>query len=223
MARDALIDVKEILVTVEALRRQKGLSRHQLSDSLGIPFDTFRRWFQNKGAKSPSKVHLSKLRAFVGKTTESRAQWDDLWKKIREWWRTQHRYSSLQELAEELGWTVDGLQACLRNEASPPRLVVERFAQLLNLHIPPGALSIGEAKRRSERLKALLIILAEELGWFRDGPPEVREVYRSELDPFDTGYVSSLLTMLFAEDKFRRWLELTTSRFNYFKNKGGQK
>jgi len=223
MVRDVLVDVKEILVSVETLRRQKGLSRHQLSDSLGIPFDTFRRWFQNKGAKTPSKVYLSKLLAFVGKTTESRAQWDDLWKKIREWWRTQHRYSSLQELAEELGWTVDGLRACLLGESSPPRLVVERFAQLLNLQIPPGALSIGEAKRRSERLKALLIILAEELAWFRDGPAEVREVYRSELDPFDTGYVSSLLTMLFAEDKFRRWLELTTSRFNYFKSKGSQK
>ncbi len=223
MTKGAGVDVNQILAAVEALRQQKGLSRHQLSDSLGISFNTFRAWFHKKGAKTPSSAHLSKLRAFVGKSTESRAKWDELWKKIREWWRTQHRYSSLEELAEELGWTVDGLRACLQSEYNPPRLVVERLAQLLNLQIPPGALSIGEAKRRSERLKTLLIILAEEIAWFRDGPTEVREVYRSELDPFDTGYVSSLLTMLFAEDKFRRWLELTTSRFNYFKNKGSQK
>lgn len=220
MAKTTLEGVKEILTAVEALRQQKRLSRHQLSNTLGIPFNTFRAWFHKKGAKTPSRAHLSKLRAFVSEGTQSLAQWDQLWKQIQEWWRTQHRYSSLQQLAEELGWTTDGLRACLQNESNPPRLVVEQLAQLLQLHTPPGALSTEEARRRSERLKAILTILAEELAWFRDGPAEVREVYRSELDPFDTGYLSSLLTMLFAEDKFRRWLQVTTNRFNYFKTKG---
>lgn len=220
MAKTSLERTREVLIAVEALRQQKGLSRHQLSDSLGIPFETFRRWFHKKGAKTPSKAHLSKLRVFVGESTQSRAQWDELWKKIQEWWRTQHRYSSFQQLAEELGWTTDGLRACLQNESTPPRLVVERFAQLLHLQTSPGPLSTEEARGRTQRLKALLTILAEELAWFRDGPAEAREIYRSELDPFDTGYVSSLLTMLYAEDKFRRWLEVTTNRFNYFKTKG---
>jgi hypothetical protein len=121
-------------------------------------------------------------------------------------------------LAEEVGWNVEDLRACLQNESKPPRLVVERLAQLLQLQVLPDARS-KEAGRRSERLKALLTILAEELAWFRDGPAEVRQVYRSELDPFDTGYVSSLLTMLYAEDKFLRWREVTTNRFNAFKTK----
>lgn len=213
-------EVKEILAAVETVRRQKGLSRHLVSDSIGIPFETFRKWFIEKGARTPSRVHVTKLRRFVGESTRSRAQWDDVWKKIREWWRGQHRYSSLQQLAEEVGWTVDDLRACLEDESSPPRLVVERLAQLLQLQSPPGVLPAKEARQRCERLKALLTILAEELAWFRDGPEAVRELYRSDLDQFDTGYVSSLLTMLFAEDKFRRWLEVTTNRFNYFRAKG---
>ena len=223
MAKSILEEAKEILAALEEVRQRKGLSRHQLSDSLGIPFETFRKWYYEKGAKTPSSAYLSKLRGFVEESTRSGAQWDDLWKKIQEWWRTQHRYSSLQQLAEEVGWTTDGLRACLESKSNPPRLVVEQLAQLSQLHIPRGVIFTEEATRRSERLKALLTILAEELAWFRDGPREVREVYRSELDQFDVGYVSSLLTMLFAEDKFRRWLEVTTNRFNYFKSKGGSR
>lgn len=221
MADVNLEEIKEILVAVENLRRQKRITRSQLSENLGIPFNTFRAWFHKKGAKTPSRAYLPKLRGFVQKATQSRTQWDELWKKIREWWHTQHRYSSLEQLAEEVGWTLNDLHACLQNESNPPRLVVERLAQLLQLQTPPGTFPAEEAKRRSERLKALLSIIAEELAWFRDGPVEVREVYRSELDQFDAGYVTSLLTMLFAEDKFRRWLEVTTNRFNYFKKGRG--
>lgn len=218
MAKTASKELNEVLSAVEALRQDNGLSRRQISDSLGIPYETFKRWFFKKGANAPSRAHLSKLRKVVEEKTQSRAQLDQLWKKIRERWRTQHRYSSVHQLAEDVGWTTDGLRACLQNEFKPPRLVVERLAQLLQLQIPPHALSVREARQRSERLKMVLSILADELAWFRDGPANVREVYRSQLDEFDVGYLSSLLTMLFAEDKFRRWLEVTTNRFNYFKS-----
>jgi len=59
--------------------------------------------------------------------------------------------------------------------------------------------------------------------WFRDGSKEARDILREELDLSDIGYISSLLTMLGDEDKFKRWLTLTTNRFNFFKKKGGQK
>jgi len=216
-------EVKEILADVEAVRQQRGLSKRQLANILGIPFNTLRAWFQNRGAKAPSNSHLTKLHALVDESTRSRAQWDEIWKRIREWWRVQHRYPSLQQLAEELGWTSEGLRACLENESKPPRLVVERLAQLLHIQTLPTIMPAEEALRRAERLKHLLIMLAEDLAWFRDGPAEFREVYRSELDPFDTGYVSSLLTMLFSEDKFHRWLEVTTNRFNYFRAKGNRR
>lgn len=78
-----------------------------------------------------------------------------------------------------------------------------------------------EARARATRVKVLLELLAEELGWFRDGSAESREVFRSRLDAFDAGYVSSLVTMLFDEDKFKRWLELSTNRPRLFKRASG--
>jgi len=219
MAKTYLEEVKETLTAIEEIRQNKGLSRRQVSDSLGIPFNTFRAWFHKRGAKTPSKPLFLKLRAFNEENKHSKEKWQELWDKIREWWRTQHKYSSLEELAGELGWTADGLRSCFQNESIPPRLVIEQLANLLKLQTPPDKLII-EAKRRLNRLKLFLILLEEELAWFRDSPSDVREIYRSELDQFDTGYLSSLITMLFAEDKFLRWLELTNNRFNFFKNKG---
>jgi len=220
MTKSTPQEVSKVLAAVEVLSLQKGLAKREVSNRLGIPFNTFRAWFQKNGAKSPSGTHLAKLRTFVEESSQSQEQWKGLWNKVRDWWRTQHRYSSLDELAEQLGWTTDGLRGCLENESDPPRLVVERLAQLLALDMPSAKVSREEAMRRLERLRALLTLVAEELAWFRDGPAEVREIYRSELNQFDTGYISSLLTMLSAEDKFQRWLEVTTNRFAYFKTKG---
>lgn len=75
------------------------------------------------------------------------------------------------------------------------------------------------ARCRAEKIKYLLLLLEDELRWFRDNGPDAREMFRRELDPFDIGYVSSLLTMLTEEDKFRRWLALTTARFQFFKKR----
>lgn len=221
MAENYLEEARDILKTIEEIRQNKNLSRHQISDKLGIPFNTFRAWF-HKRAKTPSKTLLPKLRTFIEENKKSKEKWQELWDKIREWWLTQHKYSSFEELAEELGWTADGLRLSFQNETIPPHLIVEQLANLLQLQTPPDKLII-ESRRRLNRLKLFLILLEEELAWFRDSPPEVREIFRSELDPFDTGYLSSLITMLFSEDKFLRWLELTNNRFNFFKNKGVHK
>ena len=77
-----------------------------------------------------------------------------------------------------------------------------------------------EAQRRTEKVKYLLLSLEQELRWFRDGSKEARDTFR-ELDSYDIGYISSLLTMLGEEDKFKRWLTFTTNKFQSFK--GGVK
>lgn len=84
------------------------------------------------------------------------------------------------------------------------------------------------AVERSEQLKNLLILLELHLQYFRDGLPEAREIYRREVDVYDVGYLTSLLEMLYDEDKFRRWKIFTTHRFGGFKGrqygrKGNQK
>jgi len=101
--------------------------------------------------------------------------------------------------------------------------VVERLADELRIPTPKSPPQLAELRTRIERLRALLILLHEELAWFRDGPEEVRTVLRSDLDAFDLGYLSSLLAMLPDESKFSRWLAVTTNRFASFQRNGGRK
>lgn len=99
-------------------------------------------------------------------------------------------------------------------------LVVDKVSELAGIKAP-SPLVLKEAHDRSERIKQLLLLIEGELGWFRDGPADVREVFRKNLDPYDVGYVASLLMMLENEPKFQRWLALTTNRFRFFK--GGER
>jgi len=143
--------------------------------------------------------------------------------KILKWWETQHHYSTVREFADEIGWDVQNLNIHLQNKDMPPKLVVEKIAKTVGFEIPALDFILQEAQRRTEKVKHLLLFLEEELRWFRDGPKETRDILREELDLGDIGYISSLLTMLGDEEKFRRWLTLTTNRFNFFKKGRGQK
>lgn len=211
------------LAAVEAARKTEGLSRHQFADRLGIPFETFRRWFHATSPKVPSAIHLSRLESYTGAAKGEISAWGAVWAAIRSWWQTQHRYPSASEFAREIGWEPDHLHRCLTEGVMPPRLVVERLADELRIPTPKTSPELGEVRTRTERLRALLIFLHEELAWFRDGPEEVRRVLRSDLDAFDLGYLSSLLAMLSDESKFKRWLAVTTNRFASFQRKGARK
>lgn len=76
---------------------------------------------------------------------------------------------------------------------------------------------VQEARRRVEKIKYLLLLLEDELRWFRDNGQTAREQFRRELNSSDIGYVSSLLTMLTDEAKFKRWLAFTTTHFRFFR------
>ena len=163
------------------------------------------------------------MEKFLESRKETETYWKDLWMKILDWWETQHRYSTIQELADEIGWDVQNLSNYFQNKETPPKLVIEKIAKTIGFEIPALDLILQEAQQKTEKIKHLLLFLEEELRWFRDGSKEIRDILRQELDPSDMGYISSLLAMLGDEDKFRRWLTLTTNRFNFFKKKGRQK
>jgi len=76
-----------------------------------------------------------------------------------------------------------------------------------------------EARRRTEKIKYLLLLLEDELKWFRDNNHKARDEFRKALNSSDVGYISSLLSMLSDEDKFSRWLALTTLRFQSFRSR----
>jgi transcriptional regulator with XRE-family HTH domain len=78
---------------------------------------------------------------------------------------------------------------------------------------------VTESRRRVEKVKYLLLLLEDELRWFRDNSRDAREIFRKELNASDVGYISSLLTMIREEDKFERWLALTTIQFQSFKGR----
>jgi len=163
------------------------------------------------------------MEKFLESRKETDTYWKNLWTKILEWWETQHRYSAIRELAEDIGWDVQNLTNHLQNKEIPPKLVIEKIAKTVGFEIPVLNLILQEAQRKTNKVKYLLLFLEEEIRWFRDGSKEARDILREELDLSDIGYISSLLTMLGDEDKFKRWLTLTTNRFNFFKKKGGQK
>jgi len=92
-----------------------------------------------------------------------------------------------------------------------------------NLQLVSAAAVPREAEERSEKVRHLLLLLEDELRFFRDGPESVRDVFRTTLDPGDVGYISSLLGMLGDEGRFGRWLALTTNKFNYFRKERSRK
>jgi len=117
---------------------------------------------------------------------------------LRKWWSFTHRKEACQPSESYLRTIKEFLEAKSKPEV---------YAQ------------IKEARHRIEKVKYLLLLLEDELRWFRDNEPRARDEFRKELDASDMGYISSLLTMLMEEDKFNRWLALTTTRFQSFKRR----
>lgn len=216
--------IEQLVMNLDDFSRTRNLSRKEIAQRLDIPYNTFKKWFQKgKVKRNPSPAYIEKIEKFLESQKETDTYWKDLWMKILEWWKTQHRYSTIRDLAEEIGWDVQNLTNHLQNKEMPPKLVIEKIAKTIGFEIPTLDSIIQGAQRKTEKVKHLLLFLEEELMWFRDGSKEARDSFREELDPYDIGYISSLLTMLSDEDKFGRWLTLTTNRFNFFKKKGEQK
>lgn len=216
--------VGQLLMEIDDFSRTRKLSKREMAQKLSIPYSTFKKWFQKgKGKRNPSPTYIEKMERFLRPQKETDAYWKELWKKILMWWETQHRYSTIRELADEIGWDAPSLSKYFQNKEMPPKLVIEKIAKTAGFEIPALDFILQEAQRKTEKIKYLLLLLEEELRWFRDSSKEAREIFREKLDFGDIGYISSLLTMLGDEDKFGRWVTLTTNRFNFFKKKEGHK
>jgi len=216
--------VEQLLIEIDDFSQKKNLSKREMAQKLNIPYMTFKNWFQKGRVKrNPSPEYIKRMEKFLEYQKETSSYWNDLWLKILGWWKTQHRYSTVNELANEIGWDVQSLNQHFEKEAMPPTLVLEKIAKTIGFEVPTLDFVVQEAQRRTEKVKYFLLFLEEELRWFRDSSKEARDIFREKLDLDDIGYISSLLTMLGEESKFIRWLTLTTNRFNFFKNKGESK
>jgi len=210
--------VDKVLAEVKVFAQENNISNKEMAQILNIPYNTLRAWFYPNAKTMPSTKYFMKMKTFLN--TQKESQIDDLWANIIEWWKDQHQFKSMKELSEKIGWTEEELARYFNTMKTPPKLVIDKIAELIGLETPIKSLNREEVIKRIEKVKFLLILLEDELEWFRDGPEEIRDVLREELDFTDIGYISSLMTMLSDENKFKRWLTLTTNRFNYFKKRG---
>ncbi len=130
---------------------------------------------------------------------------------------------SNKQLAESLGEPYNSLKkweffTTAKHARKPSKKHLNKIDEFLNnKNIPENYERINTARHRAEKIKYILLLLEDELRWFRDNEPRMRDEFRKELDASDIGYISSLMTMLTEEEKFKRWLALTTSRFQAFK------
>jgi len=216
--------VEQLLKEIDNFSQMRNLSKKGMAQKMGIPYSTFKGWFcKGKSKKNPSPAYIEKIEKFIESQRKTEMYWKELWIKILKWWETQHRYSTIRDLADEIGWDMQNLANHLQNREMPPKLVIEKIAKTIGFEVPALDFMHQETQRKIEKIKYLLLFLEEELKWFRDSSKEVRDIFREELNLSDIGYISSLLTMLGDEDKFQRWLTLTTNRFNFFKKKEGYK
>jgi hypothetical protein len=129
---------------------------------------------------------------------------------------------SNRQLAGEVGAPYDTFRKWWmfsrgKNAREPSKEHLAEIREFLEAKNRPEIYSqIKEAGHRVEKIKYLLLVLEDELRWFRDSGPKARHEFRKRLDASDIGYISSLLTMLTDEDKFNRWLALTTTQFRSF-------
>ncbi|MBM4159538.1 MAG: helix-turn-helix transcriptional regulator [Ignavibacteria bacterium] len=215
-------DSQTTIARLEAFAKERGLSKREIARRIGTPLKTVEKWLSSTRRRIPSPENLQKLNRILSSWESQENAPRKVWQEVREWWTTQHRYGNVDAFTSEVGWDTRSMRDCLEGRSTPPRLVVERVAEILSIPFPEKQLEAKKIEEKVLRIKTLLLILEEELRLFRDGPREAREIFRKMLDAFDVGYLSSLLVMLGEEDSFRRWLTLTTNRFNYFKKKGEQ-
>lgn len=212
-------DIKQAVDELQAYISTHGLTISQLAAELSIPTSTVSKWFRSGRSRTqPSQKHLKKITFFLDGKKETKKNAEARWAAICDWWETQHKYSSFSQLAEDAGYDADQLSSYINGRITPPRLVVEKVSRLAGMEYTAEDI-LKNTTERAEKIKQLLLLLESELRWFRDGPPAARQIFRNNLDPYDVGYIASLLVMLENEQKFQRWLTLTTNRFRFFRGR----
>jgi len=215
---------EQLIIEIENYSKTQNLSKKEIARRFDIPYNTFKKWFlKGKIKRIPSKIYLDKIQNVFESQRKKEQYWEESWIKILKWWETQHRYSSIREFADDIGWDTQSLFHHIQSKKTPPKIIIEKISKILGLEIPGSDFNLQDTKNRVEKVKFLLILLEDELRWFRDSSEENRNALRQTLDFSDVGYISSLLTMIADESQFIRWITLTTNRYNFFRKKGGTK
>ncbi len=172
---------------------ERGLTVSALARQLSIPRSTVAQWFKKGKSKTlPSRQHLETVKSYLAGLEASP---DGL-----------PGPGARGQKAKNLSHKVVRREAGRKIDSKPQRRHPDTIRQVHQL-----------ATARTEKIRLLLLLLENELRWFRDGTPAARETFRQTLDPYDVGYIASLLTMLGSEASFQRWLAFSSNNFRFFK------
>lgn len=119
-----------------------------------------------------------------------------------------------KQLAELLGVPRQTVEDWLVHRTEPGKANIQRIKDFLATKEQEERQKVPEAQRRAHSLLYLLLVVEDEIRWFKDASREARDALRDELNFRDVGYIASLLGMLGEEDQLERWKTLTTYRFS---------
>lgn len=117
-------------------------------------------------------------------------------------------YSSIAQLAKDIGFKRQTLGDYFYARHKPSQekwnLLREVLFEKVKNIIPEKKLKVAqitEAKHSAEKIKAISFLLKDELEYFKESSPEVREILKEYLPGPDVGYIASLLTALYDENQ----------------------
>jgi len=196
--------------------QDKWKTREEFAKDIGIPFGTFRHFFE-KG-HTPSQKNMEKLYQATHLECFKRKE-EKLVPSPKPPDEGKERPVLTKEL--KLEESLDRLIRTLEEIIDFPKKLSELAEGLNELKDISGKGSISNAIALSspssasveahiETVNILLFALNRELEFFKKGSKDSREKLRQTLSSPDVGYITALLRALFDEDRFQNWLLMST-------------
>lgn len=129
------------------------------------------------------------------------------------------RFSKVSELAKAAGFKRQTLGDYLYARHKPPKakwlilreLLAPKEMNLETIEVLENTAELRLARKRAERLKALKFLMIDELEFFRDSKPHVREILNQIIPGGEVGYLTGLFSALYDEDQLTIWLTFSKS------------
>jgi hypothetical protein len=112
------------------------------------------------------------------------------------------KYRTQTEISQVTGINLKTLGDYFTARHKPPQ---KKWKILRTVLFEEGASNITEkvinAKKSAERLKTVAFLLKDELEYFKESTPEIRNILKEKLPGHTAGYIASLLTALYDENQ----------------------
>jgi len=130
------------------------------------------------------------------------------------------KFFKVSELAKAAGFKRQTLGDYLYARHKPPKdkwmilreLLVGKHMDIETTIVSKEAAELSLARKKAERLKALIFLMMDDLEFFRDSTPQTRKILNQIIPGAEVGYLTGLFSALYDEDQLKIWL--TFSQLN---------